>query len=127
MGWDIKVNFDFLIEVLDEFNGVGICIFVFVVFDVEMIEYVVKVGVDWVELYIEFYVIVYLKDLVVVVVFFVEVVKVVCRLGIGLNVGYDLSLLNLNYFYKNIFWLDEVFIGYVLISDVLYLGLECII
>lgn len=50
--------------------------------------------------------------------------KAARRLGIGLNAGHDLSLLNLNYFYKNIPWLDEVSIGHALISDALYLGLE---
>lgn len=44
--------------------------------------------------------------------------------GDRLNAGHDLSLLNLNYFYKNIPWLDEVSIGHALISDALYLGLE---
>ena len=38
--------------------------------------------------------------------------------------GHDLSLVNLNYFYKNIPWVDEVSIGHALISDALYLGLE---
>ena len=33
-------------------------------------------------------------------------------------------LFALNYFYKNIPWLDEVSIGHALISDALYLGLE---
>ena len=55
---------------------------------------------------------------------FVEAAKAARRLGIGLNAGHDLSLLNLNYFYKNIPWLDEVSIGHALISDALYLGLE---
>ncbi|MGG6497033.1 UNVERIFIED_CONTAM: pyridoxine 5'-phosphate synthase, partial [Bacteroidetes bacterium 56_B9] len=45
-------------------------------------------------------------------------------LGLGLNAGHDLSLVNLNYFYQNIPWLDEVSIGHALISDALYLGLE---
>ena len=45
-------------------------------------------------------------------------------LGLGLNAGHDLSLENLNYFYTNIPWLDEVSIGHALISDALYLGLE---
>ena len=42
----------------------------------------------------------------------------------GLNAGHDLSLVNLNYFYKNIPWVDEVAIGHALISDALYLGLD---
>ena len=34
------------------------------------------------------------------------------------------SLVNLNYLYQNIPWMDEVSIGHSLISDALYLGLE---
>lgn len=55
---------------------------------------------------------------------FVEAAKVARSLGLGLNAGHDLSLVNLNYFYQNIPWLDEVSIGHALISDALYLGLE---
>ena len=46
------------------------------------------------------------------------------RLGLGLNAGHDLSLVNLKYFLKMIPWLDEVSIGHALICDALYLGLE---
>ena len=123
-GWDTKVNFDFLTEVLDEFNGAGIRTSVFVAPDAEMIEYAAKAGADRVELYTEPYATAYPKDPAAAVAPFVEAAKVARRLGIGLNAGHDLSLLNLNYFYKNIPWLDEVSIGHALISDALYLGLE---
>ena len=123
-GWDTKANFDFLTEVLDEFNGAGIRTSVFVAADAEMIEYAAKAGADRVELYTEPYATAYPKDLAAAVAPFVEAAKVARRLGIGLNAGHDLSLLNLNYFYKNIPWLDEVSIGHALISDALYLGLE---
>ena len=92
--------------------------------DAEMIEYAAKAGADRVELYTEPYATAYPKDPAVAVAPFVEAAKVARRLGIGLNAGHDLSLLNLNYFYKNIPWLDEVSIGHALISDALYLGLE---
>mgnify|MGYP000022518561 CR=1 FL=1 len=48
-----QVNFDFLTEVLDEFNGAGIRTSVFVAPDAEMIEYAAKAGADRVELYTE--------------------------------------------------------------------------
>ena len=123
-GWDTKVNFDFLTEVLDELNGAGIRTSVFVAPDAEMIEYAAKAGADRVELYTEPYATAYPKDPAAAVAPFVEAAKAARRLGIGLNAGHDLSLLNLNYFYKNIPWLDEVSIGHALISDALYLGLE---
>jgi pyridoxine 5-phosphate synthase len=45
-------------------------------------------------------------------------------LGMGVNAGHDLSLQNLNYFIKNIPFIDEVSIGHALICDALYFGLE---
>lgn len=123
-GWDTKVNFDFLTEVLDEFNSAGIRTSVFVSTDIEMIEYAAKVGADRVELYTEPYATVFSREPEVAITPFVEAAKVARKLGLGLNAGHDLSLANLNFFYKNIPWLDEVSIGHALISDALYLGLE---
>ena len=123
-GWDTKVNFDFLTEVLDAFNTAGIRTSVFVSADAEMIEYAAKAGADRVELYTEPYATAFSKDPEAAVAPFVEAAKVARKLGIGLNAGHDLSLVNLNFFYKNIPWLDEVSIGHALISDALYLGLE---
>ncbi|MBQ8225632.1 MAG: pyridoxine 5'-phosphate synthase [Bacteroides sp.] len=123
-GWDTKTHQSFLSEVLDGFNEVGIRTSVFVAADAEMVEYAAKAGADRVELYTEPYASAYAKDREVAVAPFVEAAKVARNLGLGLNAGHDLSLLNLNYFYKNIPWLDEVSIGHALISDALYLGLK---
>lgn len=123
-GWDTKTHLNFLSEVLDEFNNAGIRTSVFVSTDLEMIEYAAKAGADRVELYTEPYATAYLKEKEAAVAPFVEAAKVVRSLGLGLNAGHDLSLVNLNYFYQNIPWLDEVSIGHALICDALYLGLE---
>ena len=123
-GWDTKTHFDFLNEVLDEFNNAGIRTSVFVSTDAEMIEYAAKAGADRVELYTEPYATAYPKGREAAVAPFVEAAKVARSLGLGLNAGHDLSLVNLNYFYQNIPWLDEVSIGHALISDALYLGFE---
>ena len=123
-GWDTKKNLAFLSEVLEEFKKAGIRTSVFVSTDVEMIEYAAKAGTDRVELYTEPYASGYVKNPEAAVAPFVTAVKAVRSLGLGLNAGHDLSLVNLNYFYKNIPWLDEVSIGHALICDALYLGLE---
>ena len=115
-GWDTKTNLEFLTEVLEAFNTAGIRTSVFVSTDAEMIEYAAKAGADRVELYTEPYATAFPKGK--------EAAKIARSLGLGLNAGHDLSLENLNYFYKNIPWLDEVSIGHALISDALYLGLE---
>jgi len=46
------------------------------------------------------------------------------KLGLGLNAGHDLSLINLKYFNNKIPNLLEVSIGHALICDALYYGLE---
>ena len=123
-GWDTKTNIDFLTDVLDQFNTAGIRTSVFVSTDTEMIEYAAKAGADRVELYTEPYATAFPKDPEIAIAPFVEAARVARKLGLGLNAGHDLSLVNLNYFYKNIPWVDEVSIGHALISDALYLGLE---
>lgn len=123
-GWDTKSHFSFLSEVLDKFNNAGIRTSVFVDADPEMVEYAAKAGADRVELYTGPYAVAYSKDKAAAIAPFVEAGKAARSLGIGLNAGHDLSLENLNYFYQNIPWTDEVSIGHALICDALYLGLE---
>lgn len=123
-GWDTKAHLEFLSEVLDTFNNAGIRTSVFVGADPGMIEYAAKAGADRVELYTEPYASAYKANRDAAVAPFVEAAKVARSLGLGLNAGHDLSLVNLNFFYKNIPWLDEVSIGHALICDALYLGLQ---
>ncbi len=123
-GWDTKKNQKFLSEVLDEFTHAGIRTSLFVEPDAEMVEYAAKAGADRVELYTEPYATLYVKSPEAAIAPFLEAAKVARGLGLGLNAGHDLSLVNLNYLYKNIPWIDEVSIGHALISDALYMGLE---
>ena len=123
-GWDTKKNLSFLTEIIGEFKEKGIRTSVFVNAEAEMVEYAAKAGADRVELYTEPYATNYPKNPEAAIAPFIEAAKTARKLGIGLNAGHDLSLVNLNYFYKNIPWVDEVSIGHALISDALYLGLE---
>ena len=123
-GWDTKKNLSFLTEIIGEFKEKGIRTSVFVNAEAEMVEYAAKAGADRVELYTEPYATDYPKNPEAAIAPFIEAAKTARKLGIGLNAGHDLSLVNLNYFYKNIPWVDEVSIGHALISDALYLGLE---
>ncbi|MDL2299109.1 pyridoxine 5'-phosphate synthase [Bacteroides sp. OttesenSCG-928-E20] len=123
-GWDTKSNVELLTEVLDVFKSARIRTSVFVAPEKEMIEYAAKAGADRVELYTEPYATIYAKDPEKAVKPFIEAAQITRSLGMGLNAGHDLSLINLNYLYVNIPWIDEVSIGHALISDALYLGLE---
>ena len=123
-GWDTKTHFDFLNEVLDEFNNAGIRTSVFVSTDAEMIEYAAKAGADRVELYTEPYATFYPEDRDKAIAPFVEAAQLAKNLGLGVNAGHDLNLENLAFFNKNIPWLEEVSIGHALICDALYYGLQ---
>ena len=123
-GWDTKTHQAFLTELMDTFGEAGIRTSIFVGTDLELIEYAAKTGGDRVELYTEPYASLYPKNPEAAVAPFIEAAERVHKLGMGLNAGHDLSLVNLKYFHDNIPWLDEVSIGHALICDALYLGLK---
>ena len=123
-GCDTKTHQAFLTELMDTFGEAGIRTSIFVGTDLELIEYAAKTGADRVELYTEPYASLYPKNPEAAVAPFIEAAERVHKLGMGLNAGHDLSLVNLKYFHDNIPWLDEVSIGHALICDALYLGLK---
>lgn len=123
-GWDTKTHQAFLTELMDTFGEAGIRTSIFVGTDLVLIEYAAKTGTDRVELYTEPYASLYPKNPEAAVAPFIEAAERVHKLGMGLNAGHDLSLVNLKYFHDNIPWLDEVSIGHALICDALYLGLK---
>lgn len=123
-GWNTKDNLPFLTDLMDVFSRAGIRTSIFVEANAEAVEYAAKAGADRVELYTEPYATMYPSSPEKAIAPFVEAAKVVRGLGMGLNAGHDLSLVNLKYFHENIPWVDEVSIGHALICDALYLGLR---
>ena len=123
-GWNTKEHFDFLTEIVTEFNHHGIRTSIFVDADTKMVEYAAKIGADRVELYTEPYASGYEKNPAQAIAPFIEAAKAARHCGLGLNAGHDLSLVNLAYMKKQIPWIDEVSIGHALICDALYLGLK---
>lgn len=123
-GWDTKLNFQMLSELIDDFQSIGVRTSIFTGTDIEIIEYAAKTGTDRIELYTEPYATDYPENKELAIKSFVEAANLAKKLGLGVNAGHDLSLDNLNYFYTNIPFLDEVSIGHALISDALYQGLE---
>ncbi len=123
-GWDTLAHEQFLTEVVGEFKEAGIRTSIFVGTDIEIIENAAKIGTDRVELYTEPYASGYHLDREVAIAPFVNAARVTRSLGLGLNVGHDLSLENLEFLHQNIPWIDEASIGHALICDALYLGLK---
>ena len=123
-GWDTRTHFDFLSEIIDRFNQVGIRTSIFVDTNPELIEFAAKTGTDRIELYTEPYASAYASDREKAVAPFIKAAALAHKLGLGINAGHDLNLENLRYFHEQIPVLDEVSIGHALITDALYLGLQ---
>jgi len=123
-GWDTVKHKNFLSDVISMLKEHGIRTSIFVDPDVEAVYGAAQTGTDRIELYTEPYASFYPTDREKAIAPFIEAALAAEKLGIGVNAGHDLSLVNLNYLYKNIPNLEEVSIGHALIADALYLGLE---
>lgn len=123
-GWDTVQYADFLTPIVQRFKDAGIRTSIFVNPDPVMVAAAKNTGTDRIELYTESYASNYLKNREEAIAPFVAAAKEAEKVGLGVNAGHDLSLVNLNYFAESIPNLLEVSIGHALICDALYLGLE---
>ena len=123
-GWDTKKHLDFLSKVVADFQEKGIRVSIFVDADPEMVDYAAKARADRVELYTEPYAAQYPIDREAAIAPFVRAGERAKQLGLGLNMGHDLSLGNLAYMHQCMPYVDECSIGHALVCDALYLGLE---
>lgn len=123
-GWDVGEHIEFLTSIVDRLREAGIRSSIFVGTDVDNIHLAARAGADRVELFTKPYADLYPKDPEAAVAPFVEAAHAAFSAGLGVNAGHDLSLVNLEFFHRNIPRLSEVSIGHALICDALYLGLE---
>ena len=123
-GWDTVKHEGFLKEIISELKKNKIRTSIFIDANLKQIEHAPKTRTDRIELYTESYAKDFTKNKESAIKPFITSAKLAHSLGLGINAGHDLSLENLNYFYKNIPNLLEVSIGHALISDALYYGLE---
>ena len=124
-GWDTIKHRDYLKNIISVFKKAGIRVSIFVDPDIKMVEGAAATGTDRIELYTEGYA----KQFGVGsresgVKPYVEAAKKAKDLGLGVNAGHDLDLINLKFLKENIPWLDEVSIGHALVCDAIYLGFE---
>lgn len=123
-GWDCVKNMQRLSGLVRLFKEQGIRVSIFVDTDLENIRAAAKTGADRVELYTEPYAREYGIDKEKAVAPFVRAAEEAHKVGLGLNAGHDLSLVNLRYFAEKVPYLDEVSIGHALWCDALDLGME---
>lgn len=123
-GWDTKAHFNILKDIVTGLKSAGIRVSIFMGTDLTLIEYAKKVGTDRIELYTEPYASDFIMKKEKAIAPFIKAAKLAQDIGLGLNAGHDLNLINLKYFKDNIPGILEVSIGHALIADALYMGLE---
>ena len=123
-GWNTIEHKEYLSGIIRVFKAANIRVSIFVDPIIEMVEGAAQTGTDRIELYTEGYATEYLVNRENAVAPYIAAAQKAKELGLGLNAGHDLDLLNLKYFKQNIPWLDEVSIGHALVCDALYLGYE---
>ena len=123
-GWNVEPNLDFLTGIVDQLREAGIRSSIFVGTDVDNIKMAAKTGADRVELFTKPYADNYPNNPEEAVAPYIVASQAAHKVGLGVNAGHDLSLENLEYFHKQVPYLNEVSIGHSLISDALYFGLE---
>ena len=123
-GWNAIQHKDYLTKMVSQFKEHGIRVSLFVDPVIEMIEGAKETGADRVELYTEAYATSFLVNTEKAITPYILAANKAKELGLGLNAGHDLDLLNLQFFKQNIPWLNEVSIGHALVCDAIYLGFE---
>ena len=123
-GWDTVKHAVFLKETIKTFQAMGIRVSIFVDPDIAMVKAAVDTGASRIELYTESYAKNFFENKEQAIEPFIKAAETANKLGLGINAGHDLDLLNLAFFAKNIPNLLEVSIGHALICDALIYGLE---
>lgn len=123
-GWPVAENMDFLKTVVTQLKDAGIRVSIFVDATEERVRQAAEAGADRVELYTGPFAQMFPSAPEQAVAPYTHAAQVAHEVGLGLNAGHDLNLLNLKFFKDNVPYLNEVSIGHALISDALYLGLE---
>ena len=126
-GWNTKKHWNYLKSVIDEFKKAQIRTSIFVDPDLEMVEHAKKTGTDRIELYTEEFAKKYKLGELSSIEAYAACSSLANELEIGVNAGHDLSLQNIEFFAKNMPYLEEVSIGHALISESIYLGIDNVI
>ena len=125
-GWDLQKNKERLLPVIEKLKSQDIRVSLFMDPDIGGIELAKEVGADRVELYTEPYARAFesQKELEATLERYAEAARAAINIGLGLNAGHDLNLLNLGQFCSEVPGILEVSIGHALTADALDMGLH---
>jgi len=118
-GWDVIKEKTLLRKVIDRLQDKKIRVSLFVNAESDMMDAAKEVGADRIELYTGDY----SKDPKKEIAAHISCSQRAKDLGIGVNAGHDLNLMNLEFYSQSMPFLDEVSIGHALVSDALYYGI----
>ena len=123
-GWDVKKNMSFLQDVIAQLKENNIRISIFLDPVAAQVHAAKESGTHSIELYTGPYAEEFAENKEHAVKEYAAAGKLAHDLGIAVNAGHDLNLLNLHYFRGQLPFLAEVSIGHAIISDALYFGIE---
>lgn len=127
-GWLIEPNLEFLTDVISKLHANNIRVSLFVdphTLSAQDIRLLAQTKTDRVELYTESYATHYgTQKGDEILYLFKNTAQAISDLGIDLNAGHDLNLINLRTLIQEIPMIKEVSIGHALICDALYYGLK---
>ena len=126
-GWDTIHCSDFLYKKIQVLKSSGIRTSIFVNPDPKMVRGAYEIGADRIELYTYNYAYHFNTNKEKAISEYYQSAKEANKLGIGINAGHDLNLLNIAFFKEKISNLLEVSIGHALITESLYNGFENVI
>lgn len=123
-GWDTRGRKEELKGVIARFKEAGIRTSIFMGTDPELIAHAADTGTDRIELYTGPYAEQYAQGREAAVAPFIRAAEQAAQVGLGLNAGHDLDLVNLAWFKAQVPGLLEVSIGHALVCDALLFGME---
>ena len=123
-GWNLKTGADWLRDVLRLLTKAGIRTSLFMEPDPDQIRRAQKLGADRIELYTGPYAAAFgTPGGNKILASHREAAHLARGLGLGVNAGHDLDLVNIPAYARAVKGLQEVSIGHALINDALYMGL----
>jgi pyridoxine 5-phosphate synthase len=123
-GWDTITHAAQLRDVITEIKRCGARVSLFIDPIEQLIEGAADVGADRIEFYTGPYAYIFPDAPEHAINSYAVTAPFAHQLGLGINAGHDLNLLNLKYFKEHIPHLKEVSIGHAIVCDALYYGIE---
>jgi pyridoxine 5-phosphate synthase len=122
-GWDLRADGNRLRPVVQQLKALGCRVSLFMDPIPEMLDLAKELGIDRVELYTEPYAAAFARNDQRAADPYAAAARRADELGLGVNAGHDLNLLNLPKFLSQVPGVLEVSIGHALIADALEFGM----